>query len=822
MTMHTEPTQAQKEAGNYKKHHVRVHGLDISIENPRGSIRSGTGKDGKGWAVRMPAHYGYIKRTTGADGDHVDCYLGPHIKSPHVFVIDQVDADNRRFDEHKCMIGYASKDQALAAYRRGFSDGKGEHRIGGVREFTVDQFKHWLDEGDTTRRAAKRSDGGRAYADGGPVADADNTEPAAPPSVAVPAFDPSKPFETVGAPAFDPSKPYEAVQTPQPDVLPDVAKGAGTGLVKGVTGLAGLSGDMREVNASLASKASKMLGYEVSPETVSAVLRHLPIPGFMGPTSNDLRSAVESQTGPLYEPKTGMGKFAETVGEFAPAVIGGPESLAAKAATRVLAPAATSTLAGEVTKGTSLEPYAKPAGALAGAVGASGIAHAVREAMSPQLNVAADLGRAITRDNTTPQELMQKLTDLRTVRPDATLADVGGENVRGLVERVAQTPGAGRTVVVPNLTSRQQRQLLRITDDLQNLTGSSKTAVQAVDETMAARKAAADPLYDKAMNFNARAVPEIRDAWTNETGQGWGKQILNSPDFRRTLETEYGITDPTNAPLMKVIDAWKKEADGIVGEAVRNGNNNRARVIGNMRDRLIDTVDRYNPHYATARDAWAGRSQYLEAIEDGRNVLNSKISAEELGKQIASMSDAQKEAFRIGAVSAIRGKMGNDPAKMADMTKYLRSPEMRGKIAAIMPTPETADSWAQRLNYEVGSSELMGRALGNSATARRLAEKHDADSIAGDLIMDALSHGASLGILRRSLMSLPSRARDTLRSRSDGILAELLTTPQPLGDVNSTLTRAATRAPSPLPLPVGAATYTTPMRVQSSQPAGTP
>src|SRR5262249_30042795 len=123
------PTEAQKEAGNYKKHHTRIHGLDISIENKAGSIRSGVGPNGEPWRVKMPAAYGYIKRTEGADGDHVDCYIGPHLKSPRVYVIDQVDANSKDFDEHKCMLGFGSKQQALGTYKRGFSDGKGAARI---------------------------------------------------------------------------------------------------------------------------------------------------------------------------------------------------------------------------------------------------------------------------------------------------------------------------------------------------------------------------------------------------------------------------------------------------------------------------------------------------------------------------------------------------------------------------------------------------------------------------------------------------------------------------------------------------------------------
>ncbi len=139
-----EPTEAQKTAGNYAKDHVNIFGLDLTIENAKGSVRRGVGPDGKPWACVLPANYGYIKRTHGQDDDHVDVYLGPHLKSPHVFLIDQHDHRTGKMDEHKAMLGFGSQKQALACYERAFSDGKGRARIGAVTTMTVPQFKEWL------------------------------------------------------------------------------------------------------------------------------------------------------------------------------------------------------------------------------------------------------------------------------------------------------------------------------------------------------------------------------------------------------------------------------------------------------------------------------------------------------------------------------------------------------------------------------------------------------------------------------------------------------------------------------------------------------
>lgn len=149
-----EPSQKQIESGNYKKHHLKLYGFDISIENPKGSRRSGIDPNGEAWSVKMPAHYGYIKRSEGADGDHIDIYIGPNENSQKVFVIDQTDLSGN-FDEHKCFLGCNNKEQAEKLYLKGFSDGKGNLRLGRMIETDIDGFKEWLSNGDQTKRFAE-------------------------------------------------------------------------------------------------------------------------------------------------------------------------------------------------------------------------------------------------------------------------------------------------------------------------------------------------------------------------------------------------------------------------------------------------------------------------------------------------------------------------------------------------------------------------------------------------------------------------------------------------------------------------------------------
>ena len=106
----TLPSEAQKKAGNYKKEHTSYDGLQISIENPKGSVRSGIDKSGKEWQTEMQDHYGYIKGVVGKDKDQLDCFLSENpISGAPVFVVNQVNPQTNKFDEHKVMLGYADK-----------------------------------------------------------------------------------------------------------------------------------------------------------------------------------------------------------------------------------------------------------------------------------------------------------------------------------------------------------------------------------------------------------------------------------------------------------------------------------------------------------------------------------------------------------------------------------------------------------------------------------------------------------------------------------------------------------------------------------------
>lgn len=146
----TSPTEAQKEAGNYKKGHLTFGGYKFTIENPQGSVRSGKDKKGKAWKVTMPVTYGYILGKKGKDGDHLDMFINDKADlstwNGSVFVVDQVNPETGEFDEHKIMYGFNDITDAIRAYLMSYT--RPWRGMGNITEVSKEIFDEWVASSD--------------------------------------------------------------------------------------------------------------------------------------------------------------------------------------------------------------------------------------------------------------------------------------------------------------------------------------------------------------------------------------------------------------------------------------------------------------------------------------------------------------------------------------------------------------------------------------------------------------------------------------------------------------------------------------------------
>lgn len=113
-------------------------GLNISIENRKGSIRTGVSDNGKEWKTKMKYPYGYIRGTIGVDGDHLDCYLGSNEHAEFVYIIHQNDPETGKYDEDKCMLGFDSLEEARKAFLSQYDN---PNFLGEIDVVPIDVFK---------------------------------------------------------------------------------------------------------------------------------------------------------------------------------------------------------------------------------------------------------------------------------------------------------------------------------------------------------------------------------------------------------------------------------------------------------------------------------------------------------------------------------------------------------------------------------------------------------------------------------------------------------------------------------------------------------
>jgi 5'(3')-deoxyribonucleotidase len=142
IVVNPEPSEKQKEQGNYAKGEIVFKGIPIMIENTPGSIRFGFDERGRKWVSRMKAHYGYVKRTEGADGDEIDVFIGPKLNASRAFVINQNKPDGS-FDEVKIILGCEDRDEAVNLYLAHYQKGW-EQNIGIISQTNTKKLREWL------------------------------------------------------------------------------------------------------------------------------------------------------------------------------------------------------------------------------------------------------------------------------------------------------------------------------------------------------------------------------------------------------------------------------------------------------------------------------------------------------------------------------------------------------------------------------------------------------------------------------------------------------------------------------------------------------
>lgn len=331
--------------------------------------------------------------------------------------------------------------------------------------------------------------------------------------------------------------------------------------------------------------------------------------------------------------------------------------------------------------------------------------------------------QALIRDGLTPEDAAARIRELG---PEGALMDVG-KNTRALASSTARTPGAGGTIIDDFVTARQEGtrgannvlqggQIERIGQSIDDLVpGQYGVGERAALE--AARRGAAQPLYQKSANVASNLIPEEQFA-----------QVMDDPflarEFAKVKANKlYGMADlPDNS--LTVVDAVKKSLDDQVSAAKRAGNNNAARLLQDKVGRLIDMADEAFPDYGAARQVWADYSGVIDAGDLGRKFMRGDVDV--VADAVRRMSPEEAAQFRVGAAQALRDRIGGLVTR-ADATKKIGDiPALEQKIRVAFGDDDLFRRYIDMLDAERAMFDTYAAVKGGSQTAERMLADADA------------------------------------------------------------------------------------------------
>ena len=314
-----------------------------------------------------------------------------------------------------------------------------------------------------------------------------------------------------------------------------------------------------------------------------------------------------------------------------------------------------------------------------------------------------------------------------------TLADVGGENVKALAGNVSRQPGESRNVATQFLNSRDEEAAKRLSADITRYVHGGDSMFRTTEALLQGRSAAARPAYEVAMD-PARVVdsPRLREFLADPTVRqgipaGIESQRLEALAAGEPFNPVSAMVDESGSlrgiPNMRTLDAVKRGMDAQIEadrDAITGRLSQRGTMLNRVRAEFVNELDKLNPDYARARAVWGGYSSSLDSLNAGRVALRS--SPDEIAAEIADLTPANQEFYRLGVADAIRERLMKTGFSGDDAKAIIKNPWMRDQLRPIFRTPADFDAFVNSVTAESRMFATRQKVIGGSQTAERVAE----------------------------------------------------------------------------------------------------
>jgi hypothetical protein len=393
--------------------------------------------------------------------------------------------------------------------------------------------------------------------------------------------------------------------------------------------------------------------------------------------------------------------------------------------------------------------------------------------------------RSLDRDQTSIPQLRQSV--MAAGNKPVALADLAGENTLGLARAAQAVPSKAKSAVADALNTRHAGQLGRVAQDVEGSLGMQRQDVYDVaDQLIQQRKDAAKPLYEKAYSAPPVDDPEVADVFkldafrkAHQTGQRIAAtEGVELPDLFKTVKGPKGKPVQEFVPQpVQSLDYVKRGLDDVIERGMRGGKMGKveARALRERLSGMLGKVDAAVPDYAQARQSFAGHSQMMDALENGRTFL--KDDARVTTKSLDRMSDGEKDMYRVGAIDAIRQAMDH-AQDGADLTRRIfGTPEKRAQLQALIGDDTKFADLEKSIGTESRMAQTKNKVLGNSVTARLGSEIDDMGSTPlNRFVSDATQSGVKSTLVRRGLDAVNRRRQGVVGKVADELSGRLTAT----------------------------------------------
>lgn len=323
---------------------------------------------------------------------------------------------------------------------------------------------------------------------------------------------------------------------------------------------------------------------------------------------------------------------------------------------------------------------------------------------------ASMVGRAMAEDGIDPASLSSRMSALG---PDTLPLDLG-PNMQSLAGSLAAVPGSAQKTIREAVTKRASAasKTARVTEDVRATIGQGPDIDLLKQQTVAAQKAAADPLYKAVRNLPA---PTLGGNFAFVFGTPMGRDALKEGIKRAAND---GVRFQGNGLTIGMVDYAKQALDDIAKEAARQGKDNLSRQAGNLARVLRTEADKIAPGYKAAREAFAGPAAVMEAIDNGAQVFAKDVTPGQLSRMLKDMTAGERDAFLQGAQSAVESQMGNAVNDVAALRSMFRKGWNEAKLRLVLGD-DIADDLLKRIDREMVYGKSNNVVDGSSEIARR-------------------------------------------------------------------------------------------------------